>query len=310
MNERDAEEVRRILDDWTPPNQAQVPPILFRCRSLRFPGQREHVRLLVEERALTFADPGGFDDPFDCNPAVVSDRPPRREDVVDWLVGVAREDGRRGEELDEFVEENAAAIMRTGPGERRERNRSLSSDLRESLGKSGIVCFCADPFAPLVWSHYADGHRGVCLGYRTRPLTHEADRRMLPSTFIQVEYSTMRPTVVPFGQRDEPSIVAKKDVVWRHQQEWRLFVPPPLFYEFGLHLRRQDPTIDLSKEEYRCITGFPEDVLACVILGCEIEDQHAAEVRGWCEGVDVPVLEARQSESEFAIEIPGLDGVV
>ena len=39
---------------------------------------------------------------------------------------------------------------------------------REITKAYGLLCFCAQWHNPLLWSHYADRHRGICLGFDVR----------------------------------------------------------------------------------------------------------------------------------------------
>lgn len=53
----------------------------------------------------------------------------------------------------------------------------MRKDLRRALGtfretqsdKIGILCFSDDWKSPVLWSHYADGHKGICLGFELSP---------------------------------------------------------------------------------------------------------------------------------------------
>lgn len=34
--------------------------------------------------------------------------------------------------------------------------------------KYGLLCFCETWQSPLLWNHYADRHKGICLGFDVR----------------------------------------------------------------------------------------------------------------------------------------------
>src|SRR4029077_1056950 len=36
---------------------------------------------------------------------------------------------------------------------------------KEMSKRFGLICFCEDWYNTLLWSHYADKHRGMCLGF-------------------------------------------------------------------------------------------------------------------------------------------------
>jgi len=51
----------------------------------------------------------------------------------------------------------------------------------EMVARFGMICFSKSWHNPLLWSHYADKHRGVCLGFDVddrglKPVTYSVDR--------------------------------------------------------------------------------------------------------------------------------------
>jgi hypothetical protein len=43
--------------------------------------------------------------------------------------------------------------------------RDVQSAKSKISKKSGLLCFSQDKYNPVQWSHYADNHKGVCLGF-------------------------------------------------------------------------------------------------------------------------------------------------
>jgi hypothetical protein len=79
----------------------------------------------------------------------------------------------------------------------------------------GIVCFSRGWSHPLLWSHYADKHRGMALGFDVpdndlySPVRYQ--RRRLP--FPRRE----------FGRDDVGDVVLTKFTAWRYEAEYRCF---------------------------------------------------------------------------------------
>lgn len=48
-----------------------------------------------------------------------------------------------------------------------------------------IACFCEQYDLPLLWSHYADSHRGICLGYSTASQSKYFNQNVLPVTYMK-----------------------------------------------------------------------------------------------------------------------------
>lgn len=103
-------------------------------------------------------------------------------------------------------------------------NKGLRRDLRkwkaEMAAKYGILCFCRHWHNPVLWSHYADRHRGICLGFdvpddsvkalryiasRTSlrlPLTEVATQKLLFTKYRDWSYEEERRGWARFDARD------------------------------------------------------------------------------------------------------------
>lgn len=106
-------------------------------------------------------------------------------------------------------------------------------DARKLIADHAACCFCQRNDSILLWSHYADEHRGICLafefetnGLRTANFEDIEDREYL--LFREVNYSKHRPqllmntdtsSVVPYEVID--ASVFTKSLDWSYEQEWR-----------------------------------------------------------------------------------------
>lgn len=85
----------------------------------------------------------------------------------------------------------------------------------------GLLCFAGDWSEPLMWSHYAEKHTGVCLGF-------DVSR----STVQQVSYqddrilAALSPTPTPHKLSEElqNQLLCTKSGGWRYEEEYRRFV--------------------------------------------------------------------------------------
>jgi hypothetical protein len=147
------------------------------------------LELLIVDR-LFFADPLTFNDPLDTRPSIDGDLP--NDELAEIL--------RRLIEQRTLAEMAAAAqsIKYRGPKtinhieeQSRKRAQSVVYDLEYNSSNpdyelddpfqfllvteigtellkrynKGIVSFAGQPDCPLMWSHYGDQHRGLCIGY-------------------------------------------------------------------------------------------------------------------------------------------------
>ena len=111
---------------------------------------------------------------------------------------------------------------------------------------SGVLCFSQRWHNPVLWSHYADKHRGVCLGfevpdenllrisYVASPLELELEKQML-------EHGTVGDEIVH-------KLFTTKFAGWEYEGEARMFVKSSQTYEeLGLHFYQFDRELVLKK---------------------------------------------------------------
>lgn len=150
---------------------------LFKYRSLNGPHGRASIEKAVLGSQLRWQNPASFNDPFDCKP---------------YYIFGANSDQRK-----KYAREVARRRMPgSGRAERvvEARRMSLMSQKRAAelcdavIDRSVVTCFSRVNDQPLMWSHYAENHAGVCLIF---------EETMKPYPFISfaVDYSAVRPTV-------------------------------------------------------------------------------------------------------------------
>lgn len=122
--------------------------------------------------------------------------------------------------------------------------------LREYLVKTyGVICMGKHWTSPLMWSHYADHHKGVCLGFdvpegKALQMNYEPERLR---HLIKMGEPAGGLTEEVIGQ-----LLGTKFVQWAYEEEWRL----------SLKLKEADP---INGEYY--LKFGPELTLREVILG-------------------------------------------
>jgi hypothetical protein len=127
-------------------------------------------------------------------------------------------------------------------------------------GKAGFTCFSAKINDPVIWSHYADSHKGMAFefGFPT------SDGHL-----IEVEYSDSRVTV-QVGEGSGPAesdsfdiykrLVRTKFTSWEYEKEYRLL----------------EPRSELREENGKFFKKFiPKAYFRRVILGCDCPAQES-----------------------------------
>jgi len=86
----------------------------------------------------------------------------------------------------------------------------------EMSRRYGVLCFSENKSDVLQWAHYADRHKGICLGF---------DVSASQGKFGRVKYKTTR---FPFPEKPDVDFLWKllstKSKVWAYEREWRVFL--------------------------------------------------------------------------------------
>ena len=162
--------------------------------------------------------------------------------------------------------------------------RDRLRDYKKTMNKRfGMLCFCKGWSNPLLWSHYADKHRGVCLGFDVE------DNTVLP-----VRYVRDRPSIpYPFTedlQTISDRLLWTKYIDWRYEEELRSWIS----------LIERDPTTQLYFCDLRENLQLKETIAGPL---CEVTEQRMQEALG--DMKDVAVIKARLAFKTFRVVATG-----
>ena len=130
----------------------------------------------LKNRTLWFSLPSQFNDPFDCA-TTVSSQAPSEEDFdraakyFESIHGVSKETPGAFQPDGTLSEEYRRALIVGSQS-------ALDTEREAFYHKRGVACLTTNHDDMLMWSHYADGHRGFCLEFDgTAPPFNKADRK-------------------------------------------------------------------------------------------------------------------------------------
>jgi hypothetical protein len=172
-----------------------------------------HFHTIISSNRLHFSSPKVFDDSFECQmqPVVFSVKnatlflkrflPKAPEDVVDSLLKKAIEDPA-----------GFAKIM----------------DGMIKIADKGVLCLAQQPDNIMLWGHYADNHRGVCLKF---DILKDLD---FFSTPLNVIYARKYPAYNHLKSADEIAklMIQTKFESWSYEREVRIVRPKTGQYNF------------------------------------------------------------------------------
>lgn len=104
---------------------------------------------------------------------------------------------------------------------------AFASEVREEKLGLGIASLSETWYNELMWAHYADQFRGICVVYVTSRLLSGLDDH---SSLARVAYGDKPYHINLVGLRSEArarAILSTKSLMWSYEREWRLFASCP-----------------------------------------------------------------------------------
>ncbi len=150
---------------------------------------------------------------------------------------------------------------------------AFKADVHASLG---ILCFCTNWENPVMWSHYADKHRGVCLGFDI------PDQFAIPVRYIKDRQAVKYVDGIQ-SRGVEPSfafeLMCSKYNAWSYEKEVRMFVGLEeseedsgyFFYPFGAELTLREMILG-----HRCTVSASE---VATVLGDRVNSVSVSKAR-------------------------------
>lgn len=233
-------------------------PTLYKYLPLGGEG-RPRVERLLTRGELYWARRSQLNDPFECRArfSLNGNEQEYRRYVLDRL-STHWPDKNQAD-----VPRIVADLLRKRDSEQ-ERGK-LELQFREGILSSidrglGILSLTDHPDDSLMWSHYADKHSGVCVGF------HSNDIPSFVCTAWRVVYMDC-PPLVEFVKAPERrfyhEILLSKSKAWVYEREWR----------------------DLDQSTGPGVRLIPRELICDVVLGALISPTNEKLVRDWASGL-------------------------
>lgn len=249
--------------------------------------------LIVESRTLRCAAPATFNDPFELQVFPMS-RPVEKEQFIDELVRQFCEMQANGErvslaemhikspikslvalyhasELDAKDDEAFIVFLRQWLSERSMSNgpsdwtRLVHRRIAHALH---VCCFSANSSSLLMWSHYADHHRGVILEFESdgppsllrgvRQVRYVDDFPHEDDLEESAASNLGRPRKPERAQEILDQMLFTKSTEWSYEAEWRVLLS--------------------ASEELVSYRAFPDKSLVSIHVGCRCDRDAAWEL--------------------------------
>lgn len=237
---------------------------------------------VLRNHRIYCSNPAHFNDPWDCKPyfdPALLDDPGNQKATAESLIATQR-GGSHGDPTDER--------LRTDPAFLKNAIRRFSKDIAEFIPKRwGVYCLSPDPCLTLMWSHYSDNHKAICLEFGTAGSKFSYARR--------VRYQTEYPPLMVHDRDSASQMLLTKSDVWAYEQEFRLICPR--FTDV-----KNSPLIMVG--DYLPIG--PGD-LKSIIIGCQGDDRTTASIKALVQehAPHVAVRRAKRAPNKYRLVIEG-----
>lgn len=239
---------------------------------------------ILRDNAIYCSRPTDFNDPWDCRPFFNTDLlsdPAEMQKHIDWAVRICRRDGKMSEAYIARMQDQLRdrAILE---GKVRETTMATQQAVLE---RYRVYCLCPDVTNALMWAHYADSHRGICLEFNVRNevICCALEAQYCPEFPMTPQYSDdLAENLLP--------LLAKSDV-WKYENEYRLIA--------------QGAANATAHDTLLATNGFlrlPDGTLRAIIVGCQGPYDAVQDLVRKCKA-DVSVLRARKLDNRYALEI-------
>ena len=245
-----------------------IPKYLYKYRSMHTKKDREHTLRILTHNEIYFAKCTEFNDPFDCNLHISceGDFTTHKEKLRKLNPDLSEEN---------LVIQTQKDLQ---PENIKKSERKVNNDIRHIIKHIGIFSMSAKHDNLLMWSHYADYHRGICLEFKT------TRGKLFGCNLLNVDYIVNHPKLTIYDVADFEFVkksVRTKYEDWSYEEEWRI-----IYRETGCQY-------------------FPPEELSGVILGARILKKNREMILKSLSETNrkVKLYEAHKCKDRFGLDI-------
>jgi hypothetical protein len=246
-----------------------IPTYLYKYRSLKTKNDKLHTGRILTHNEIYFAKYTEFNDPFDCRLHVSAKVP-------------FEVHKKKFRELNPDLSESKVDAQTRAdlhPDSITKREKKIRADLHRINKKAGIFSMSAIRDNLLMWSHYADSHRGICLEFEV------TNGKLFGCDLSEVIYQETYPKLTVCDEINFEFVktyMTTKSFDWSHEKEWRIIIDK----KTGCQV-------------------FPSDELSGVILGARISKSKKNQIEEWISkrNSKVQLYQARECTDRFGLDI-------
>lgn len=177
---------------------------------------------VLKEGTMKYTCPLEFNDPFDCRPSycklALNNLGETKKATINKAMKV------KGLSPAQRIQQRGQYIKKL------QKYVESESQLRDFLRTVGVVSLSTDPRNILMWSHYADFHKGFLVEFKIPIKKKDYEKVDLKNAAeflfpLEVNYSAERPALkygVDSNQENLEKLMLTKSILWEYESEYRV----------------------------------------------------------------------------------------
>lgn len=235
-----------------------IPHYLYRYCSLKKLADQDkkdvinsHTERILTANELYFTNPTDFNDPYDCTIPINSNSSEK--------------------EIKLWTDSNGLPANHFLVGFMQNHTDFIKAFMLKKIENIGICCFSSLCDSILMWSHYADYHKGICLKF---DILKDPDFFFNP---LVVQYTKILPGCyfLNKNQGEVEKVVQRKFSDWSYESEVRIL-------KSAEDLQNNKKPTDKDENRSR-IFKFKNKALVEVIFGAETSEENIKEIKNLCQ---------------------------
>lgn len=265
------------------PNPNNYPDVIYKYRKW----DDKYQKRLLTDNELYMAPASLFNDPFDCKiykNHYLLDTPEKIEEYINksmessavWM----KENNKNPDEQRKILEERLSDLIKY-------QVRSEYYDDEYNNKYHGIACFSKRWDSILMWSHYADNHKGFSIGYDEKKMRYS----MLFGIGDYVQYSENFPEIHPNDDNKKVQNLRTfyKSKEWTYEEEYRFM---NLYFDAG----------GAAANSEKRIVKLDDKFIVEIILGVSMPEKDKAEIIKIARDRNLKISEVVKVPFKFELE--------
>lgn len=210
----------------------------------------------IRNNRMWYSAPYHFNDVFDCDVFI------DREKILDSALQLASE-GRKVRRYSPMWKHIKSSLDQP--------IKAFESVFQKLKQNTGIACLTESCDSLLMWAHYANNHKGMCVEYALSAITNQLHFTPLPVIYSD-EKTKFSPNDLNYISKDAEKLLTEsltsKSTEWSYENEWRIIRDDKACGD-RWNAEKQGALLDMIPP-------------SSIILGCAAEPDFESEVEKYC----------------------------